>query len=39
MRAIADHQAYKMPATIDDPMILEELEAAMLARGMIGGQK
>ncbi len=32
MRAIADGQAYKPPATIDDPRILTEIEAAMKAR-------
>jgi propionyl-CoA synthetase len=29
MRAIADSEEYKMPATIDDPAILDEIEAAL----------
>ena len=29
MRAIADHEAYKMPATIDDPVILDEIKEAL----------
>jgi propionyl-CoA synthetase len=35
MRSIADAQSWKMPATIDDPAILEEITAAMKARGLI----
>jgi propionyl-CoA synthetase len=35
MRSIADAQAWKMPATIDDPAILDEITEAMKARGMI----
>ena len=35
MRSIADAQDWKMPATIDDPAILEEITAAMQARGML----
>ncbi len=34
MRAIADGEAYKMPATIDDPAILEEIGEALKARGL-----
>ncbi|MEZ5816358.1 MAG: propionyl-CoA synthetase [Hyphomicrobiaceae bacterium] len=34
MRAIADSEAWKMPATIDDPVILEEIAEALKARGM-----
>ena len=34
MRAIADGDAWKMPATIDDPVILDEITAAMKTRGM-----
>jgi propionyl-CoA synthetase len=34
MRKIADREAWKMPATIDDPAILTEITAAMLARGI-----
>ena len=37
MRSIADAQAWKMPATIDDPAILDEITEAMRARGMIHG--
>ena len=29
MRSIADGQDYKMPATIDDPTILPEIETAL----------
>ncbi len=36
MRSIADGQDWKMPATIDDPAILDEIGDAMKARGMIG---
>ncbi|SEQ83002.1 propionyl-CoA synthetase [Solimonas aquatica] len=32
MRAIADHQPYNVPATIDDPRILEEIAAALAAQ-------
>ena len=34
MRAIADHESYKMPATIDDPAILNEIEAALRDHGI-----
>lgn len=34
MRQIADRQTYKMPATIDDPIILEEIERAIRDRGL-----
>jgi propionyl-CoA synthetase len=33
MRAIADGEAYRMPATIDDPAILGEIEAALKKAG------
>ena len=33
MRQIADGEAYKMPATIDDPAILEEIEGALKTKG------
>jgi propionyl-CoA synthetase len=33
MRAIADGEAYRMPATIDDPAILAEIEAALKNAG------
>ncbi|MEW5421086.1 propionyl-CoA synthetase [Amorphus sp. 3PC139-8] len=34
MRSIADGESYKMPATIDDPAILDEIEAAIRDRGV-----
>lgn len=34
MRAIADHEEYKMPATIDDPSILDEIESALREHGI-----
>jgi propionyl-CoA synthetase len=34
MRQIADGEEYKMPATIDDPAILEEIRAALQDRGL-----
>ena len=34
MRAIADGEAYKTPATIDDPAILDEITAALKERGI-----
>jgi len=33
MRAIADSQAYNVPATIDDPRTLEEIAAALKTLG------
>jgi len=33
MRAIADAEAYRMPATIDDPAILDEIAAALAGLG------
>jgi propionyl-CoA synthetase len=33
MQKIADGEAYKMPATIDDPVILEEISEALKAIG------
>lgn len=33
MQKIADHEAFKMPATIDDPAILEEIEEDLTAIG------
>jgi propionyl-CoA synthetase len=35
MRAIADGEAWKMPATIDDPVILDEITGVMGTRGVI----
>jgi len=37
MKRIADSQDYKMPATIDDPEILREIEAALQNIGYAGG--
>ena len=34
MRRIADSEAYKMPATIDDPAILDEITEALRALGL-----
>jgi propionyl-CoA synthetase len=34
MRAIADGETYKAPATIDDPAALDEITVALKARGM-----
>jgi propionyl-CoA synthetase len=34
MRKMADREEWKMPATIDDPAILDEIGAAMKARGI-----
>ena len=33
MQKIADSQTFKMPATIDDPAILAEIEAALQLAG------
>jgi propionyl-CoA synthetase len=34
MRQIADGEPWKMPATIDDPAILDEVTEAMRAHGV-----
>ena len=34
MKKIADHDPWSMPATIDDPAVLEEIAAALRARGV-----
>jgi propionyl-CoA synthetase len=34
MRKIADREEWKMPATIDDPAILDEISAAMKHKGI-----
>ncbi len=39
MRAIADGETWRMPATIDDPTILDEITAAMKERGMAENAK
>jgi propionyl-CoA synthetase len=33
MVKIADNQEFKMPATIDDPTILDEIKEALIALG------
>jgi propionyl-CoA synthetase len=35
MRRMADCEPWKLPATIDDPAILDEISEAMMARGII----
>ena len=35
MRQMADGETWKMPATIDDPGILDEIAGAMRERGML----
>ncbi|MDH5749784.1 MAG: AMP-binding protein, partial [Rhodospirillales bacterium] len=37
MQKIADNEAYKMPATIDDPVILDEIKAALTTIGYAKG--
>ncbi|HEX7480862.1 MAG TPA: propionyl-CoA synthetase [Polyangiales bacterium] len=37
MKKIADSQPYKMPATIDDPSVLNEIDAALRASGYAKG--
>ena len=39
MRQIADGEAWKMPATIDDPAILDEITGVMSERGMVKGRR
>jgi propionyl-CoA synthetase len=36
MKKIADREAWSMPATIDDPAILDEIHAALRERGLAG---
>ncbi|SOH93226.1 hypothetical protein SAMN06273572_1011081 [Monaibacterium marinum] len=36
VQKIADVQDFKMPAAIDDPLILDEITAALGARNLIG---
>jgi propionyl-CoA synthetase len=36
MQKIADSEGYKMPATIDDPTILDEIEVALKDIGYAG---
>ncbi len=37
IRKIADGEEWKMPATIDDPAILDEITEALAARGLVRG--
>ena len=39
MRKIADNVDFKMPATIDDPAILKEIEEALVLKGFAGAKK
>ena len=39
MQKIADNEAYKMPATIDDPAILDEIEEALETLGLAKARK
>lgn len=39
IRKIADNEEYKMPATIDDPTILAEMEDALVRIGYAGSKK
>ena len=34
MRKIADREEFKTPATIDDPVILDEIRSALAAKGI-----
>lgn len=38
VQKIADAEAFKMPAAIDDPVILDEISAALGARNLIGAE-
>jgi propionyl-CoA synthetase len=39
MRQIADGEEWKMPATIDDPAILDEITGVMRGRGMVKAER
>jgi propionyl-CoA synthetase len=39
MQKIADREEYRMPATIDDPVILDEIEVALEGLGLAGARK
>ena len=34
MKKIADHESWSVPATIDDPAILDEIAAALSGKGV-----
>jgi propionyl-CoA synthetase len=38
MRKIADGENYPMPATIDDPAVLGQIEAALASAGLNGAE-
>ena len=38
MRKIADNETFKLPATIDDPTILKEIEEALIKKGFAGAR-
>ncbi|MCG6881720.1 MAG: propionyl-CoA synthetase [Deltaproteobacteria bacterium] len=38
MRKIADNENFKIPATIDDPAILKEIEEALIKKGFAGAK-
>jgi propionyl-CoA synthetase len=37
MKKIADHDPWNMPATIDDPAVLDEIDAALKGHGVGAG--
>jgi propionyl-CoA synthetase len=39
MAKIADNESWTMPATIDDPVILDEITIALQSLGYAGGVK
>jgi len=39
IQKIADNEEYKVPATIDDPAILKEIETVLISIGFAGGRK
>ena len=39
MRKIADNESFQMPATIDDPTVLKEIEEALVQKGYAGAKK
>ena len=39
MQKIADNEEHKVPATIDDPVILEEIEAALISIGLASARQ
>jgi hypothetical protein len=39
MKKIADGDAWTMPATIDDPAILDEIGGALQARGLASSER